>query len=258
MRFAPLTDFREEPKMPLVDDVDKPQLLEVILGAPNPFDRLFIFTGTAIFDWPHNPPTEDDLIHESFDVNLSEVHFRPFVLGGATQVVASAALSSIHGTKRAGEVTWAVDRVFADVSADGELILHVDVAIQGKGGRFARFAYQAFVQASGMSIVEAHQIPPGTITVTNAPADFEIKLDIGLPNTTGGRVFVSVFLDDIVRGTTEFGVPGSINVLPGDKQASIRGKIQPNFVFVPGTHKLDIVFGTTIGTFRHSITIQKT
>src|SRR5262249_53770737 len=157
---------------------------------------------------------EDDLIHERFDVNLSKLHEnRPFPGGGATRVAASGSLSSIHGTDKADEFTWALDRAFADVSPDGLLKLHVDVAMQGKKGRFTNFAYQVFVQTFGIVIIKSNQNPDNPITVSNAPVPFGIKLDFRDDSTqVGGRVVINT---PVVGGQLiDLGFPSHIDIPP--------------------------------------------
>jgi hypothetical protein len=244
--------------MALVENVDKPQLLEVVLGPGGGFNRLFIFTGTAVFTLPEaRPPTEDNLIQERLDLSLTRVYNnRPFSRN-TTQVVASASPSSIHGTSRAAQFTWAVDRAFADISPESELVLHVDAAIQGRGGLFSRFAYQVFLQTFGMQIREGAASPPSPITVSTTAVSLGVTLFFSFPNP-GGRVNFSVILDGNLRPASDLGLPDSIDVGAGEGSAAISGTIRPNFIFPPRTANVDLACTTTLGVFLIRMTITQT
>jgi len=231
------------------------QLHESFLSPPSPFNRLFVFTGTAFIFWPHNPPEQDDLIHERFDVNLSKLHQnRPFP-GFATQVAASASLGSIHGTDNADEFTWAVDRAFADVSPDELLKLHVDVAMQGKKGSFRAFAYQVFVQTFGIVIISSNQNPDNPITVSDAPVPFDITLKFRDDSTKlGGRIAINTPLLD--NQPIDLGFPSHIDIPPFALSTTISGNVPPHRLFPPNRRfNGDVVFATAGGVFTHQLAI---
>jgi hypothetical protein len=261
--------------IPIVtDDVDTPQLLEVVLGPPSGFTRLFIFTGTASTEHTLlNIARDDDtLFQPRVDLALSQVHGNKPFGRDTTQVVAGVSPSSIHGTDSAREFTWAVDRAFADITRalpspifhKGELVHHVDIAIQGEGGVFSRFAYQVFVQTVGMQIVNSEQAPPNPIRVSTTArqsVSFDIKL---IPFTDpsafmpGGQVNFRLTLDGSEMANSLLGLPDSIDIPPLAASADIIGTVNPdNFNPFPVPRKLDFVLecATTLGVFRHQISV---
>lgn len=242
-----------------IDNVDNPQLLEVVLSPPSPFSRLFILTGTAVFELPLLGPRDDDnLVQQRLDLLLSRVYgnipFNPNP--GITRVIASASPSSIHGTDDANELTWAVDRAFADVNPQGELILHVDAAVQGAGGLFSRFAYQVFVQTSGMQIVDSEQNPPNPITVSTTPVNFDIKLFPASPNP-GGIVKFGLLQDGNPISNGNIGIPDSLDIPADAISAGISGTMRPSG-FPRGKTQLTLACRTTLSVFLHQIIIDQT
>ena len=250
--------------MPSFDTVDNPQLLEVVLSPPSGFSRLFVFTGTAVAQLPLLGPRDDDnFTRDRLDLLLSRVHGNKPFNRFTTQVVASASPSSIHGTDSANDLSWAVDRAFADISDQGELVLHVDAAVQGDGGLFSRFAYQVFVQTAGMLIVDSAQTPTNPITVSTTPVTFDIKLfPFNTPSSPspGGRVnFRLRDSSGNILSNSDLGLPDSLDIPALAISAGIGGAVQPNFLFPPPkTATFTIECTTTLGVFNHHITITQT
>ena len=247
--------------MPSIVTVDNPQLLEVVLSPPSSFTRLFIFTGTAVAQLPLLGPRDDDnFTRDRFDLFLSRVHNKPFNRL-TTQIVASASPSSIHGTDSANELSWAVDRAFADISDQGELVLHVDAAVQGDGGLFSRFAYQVFVQTAGMFIVDASQTPSNPIIVSTSPVTFDIKLfPLNTPASPspGGRVNFRLLQNGNVLSNSDLSLPDSLDIPALAISAGISGTVKPGFLFPPPkTAELIIECTTTMGVFLHHMTITQ-
>ena len=249
--------------MPSFDTVDSPQLLEVVLSPPSSFTRLFIFTGTAVAQLPLlGPRNDDNFTRERLDLLLSRVHGNKPFNRLTSQVVASASPSSIHGTDSANDLSWAVDRAFADISAQGELILHVDAAVQGDGGLISRFAYQVFVQTVGMFIVDSSQTPTNPITVSTTPVPFTLKLfPFNTPSSPspGGRVnFRLRDSNGNILPNSDLGIPDLLDIPALAISAGIVGAVQPNFLFPPPkTATLTIECTTTFGVFNHHITITQ-
>ena len=248
--------------MPSFDAVDNPQLLEVVLSPPSAFTRLFIFTGTAVAQLPLLGPRDDDnFTRDRLDLLLSRVHGNKPFNRSTTQVVASASPSSIHGTDSANELSWAVDRAFADISDQGELVLHVDAAVQGDGGLFSRFAYQVFVQTAGMFIIDSAQTPANPITVSTSPVGFDIKLfPLNTPASPnpGGRVNFRLRQNGNVLSNSDLGLPDSLDIPAFAISAGISGTVKPGFLFPPPkTAGLILECTTTLGVFSHHITIAQ-
>jgi hypothetical protein len=249
--------------MPSFDTVDTPQLLEVSLGPPSAFTRLFIFTGTAIFQLPELGARDDDnFVRERLDLLLSRVHGNIPYNPQLTQVVGSASPSSIHGTDDADDFSWAVDRAFADISPTGELILHVDAAVQGSGGLFSRFAYQVFLQTAGMQIVDSTQSPSNPIVIAHAATtavSFTIQLfPMNTPASPSPGGIVNFRLKDNsgnVLSNSNLGLPNSIVIPAAAVSAGVDGAVQPSSPPRTETFTLDCI--TALGLFRHTIIINQ-
>jgi hypothetical protein len=241
-------------KMPRpITALDREQVLEVNLHATDPFDfsHLFIFTGTALFDVAGE---DQRLVQERLDLDFSQFTTGRLFNPQRTEVAASASPSSIHGSAGFGGefTTWAVDRAFADISPKGNLILHVDVAVQGEGARLLRFAYQVFVKTViGVIITDSSQ-EPETITVRDTPVNFGIKLFPLTPHP-GGPVHFNLMVDNFPGlRVGDFGLPDAIEIPASAGFGSIAGTVRPGLIFPrPRTVNVFLACTTTFGRYVH-------
>jgi len=120
--------------------VDNPQEMEVGVNGPKDANRLFIYTGMAVFDFKG---TGGSWLRDSLTFQIG----RAFTLTQYKQAVATASLASISNKDNAVNAGWAVDRVEAKRASNGKIELTMNLAIRDSDGYIHRIAYEVSVLA---------------------------------------------------------------------------------------------------------------
>ena len=121
--------------------VENPQEMEVIVGGPSGANRLFIYTGTAVFSFKG---TGGDWLRDSISFDVG----RAFASTEFVKAVAVASLASISNQQHAVNAGWAVDRVEANRAAgSGKTTLTISLAVRDSDGYVQRLGYEVNVLA---------------------------------------------------------------------------------------------------------------
>ena len=117
------------------------QEMEVCVCGPNGANRLFIYTGTAVFEFGG---TWQESMGDTFVKGY--LYFkvgRQFTRGQVLQVLATGALASISNGGPANNAGWAVDSVEAYWDEkSGQIELKAELGVRDTDGWIHRFAYQ--------------------------------------------------------------------------------------------------------------------
>lgn len=121
--------------------LENAQEMEVCVCGPNGANRLFIYTGTAVFEFGG---TWKESMGNTFV--KGDLHFkvgRQFSRGQVLQVLATGALASISNGGPANNAGWAVDSVNASWDeTSGQIVLKAELAVRDTDGWIHRFGYQ--------------------------------------------------------------------------------------------------------------------
>jgi hypothetical protein len=123
-----------------LEAVASPQELIVDVNGPDDANRLFIYTGIAVFTFKGTGGQwrRDRL---SFKVG------RSFTAGQFKKAIASGSLNSISNAHHAVDAGWAVDQVSAARAPDGKTMLTLELAIRDVDGYLQRVGYEVLVLA---------------------------------------------------------------------------------------------------------------
>jgi hypothetical protein len=123
-----------------LDGIESAQEMEVVVNGPGDANRLFIYTGIAVFTFKGTGSNwrKDTL---TFQVG------RTFTTTQFKKAVATAALASISNADHAVNAGWAVDKVTARRASSGKVELVMDLAIRDVDGYIHRVGYEVNVLA---------------------------------------------------------------------------------------------------------------
>lgn len=122
-------------------NIDNFQQIEAVVTGPGAANRLFIFTGVAIFTFQG---TSDKFIFDFFDVEVGPI----FQQGQVINVLATGSLNSIANGATAVNAGWAVDRLTARFDpVEGRIKLRADVGVSDTDGFLFRVGFQITVLA---------------------------------------------------------------------------------------------------------------
>jgi hypothetical protein len=123
-----------------LDGIESAQEMEVVVNGPGDANRLFIYTGIAVFNFKGTGSgwRKDTL---TFQVG------RTFTTTQFKKAVATAALASISNVEHAVNAGWAVDKVAARRASTGKVELAMDLAIRDVDGYIHRVGYEVNVLA---------------------------------------------------------------------------------------------------------------
>jgi hypothetical protein len=135
-----------EPSPPPQIDIEDPQEMEVCVCGPGDANRLFIYAGTAVFefggDWQEAMGKEFAKGMITFKIG------RKFALGEVIQVIATGSLASVSNGGLANNAGWAVDAVRAQWDeSSGQIELQAELGVRDVDGWIHRFGYQVNVLA---------------------------------------------------------------------------------------------------------------
>lgn len=121
--------------------LENPKEMEVCVCGPNEANRLFIYTGTAVFEfggtWQESMGNAFVKGYLYFKVG------RQFTRGQVLQVLATGALASISNGGPANNAGWAVDSVEAYWDEkSGQIELKAELGVRDTDGWIHRFGYQ--------------------------------------------------------------------------------------------------------------------
>ena len=123
-------------------NIENSQELEVVVSGPDRANRLFIYTGTAVFEFKG---TGGDWRRDSISFPIG----RTFQPGQFIRAIATASLASIFNQNVANNAGWAVESVDADWDDEsGQVQLSAQLAVRDSDGFLNRIAYQASVLAA--------------------------------------------------------------------------------------------------------------
>lgn len=137
--------------MPDIQRIENPQMMEVFVNGPGAANRLYIFTGTAVFNWHRTD--DDSWAREPMYISMRSIPGRPLIAPEQwIDAVAAASLASIYSreTIRNDAFGFAVDSAYpAPPSAfPEEYGINTQLAIQGNNTRFYRVSFQLNVLAA--------------------------------------------------------------------------------------------------------------
>ena len=128
-------------EMITVLSLDNQQEMEVVVAGPGTANRLFIYTGVAIFEFKGTGGT---WLRDFIDFELGRV----FAPGQVRDVLATGALNSIKNDNTAVNAGWAVDRLNARWDpTEHRIKLRADLAVRDSDGYMQRMGYQVTVLA---------------------------------------------------------------------------------------------------------------
>lgn len=122
--------------------IDNAQEAQVVVTGPSGANRLFIFTGIAIFSFKGDG---SDWKRDFIDFELGRV----FAPGQVLDVTATASLNSIKNENVSNNAGWAIDRVTARWDAtEQRIFVRADLAVRDEDGFIQRIGYQVTVLAN--------------------------------------------------------------------------------------------------------------
>ncbi len=136
--------------MPNLESIENPQMMEVYVNGPRSANRLFIFGGTAVFNWHR---TAESWAREWMFIPMTTIPGRPAIAPDRwIDAVAVASLASIYSreTVKRDRLGFAVDSVRpAPPTGDfpEEYGINVQLALRGNDVRFYRVSFQLSVLA---------------------------------------------------------------------------------------------------------------
>jgi hypothetical protein len=232
-----------------VSKVESAQSLSVEVAGPDPANRLWVLTGIAEIGW--QAPDDDQLRTDTAEVDLAEWH-RDVLFNPDPKVTQTASIAwpaSMHATDDANQVTWAVDKVNAFISAAGRPMLDLNVALQGSKGALMRVAYQVFLRTTSPKLLSV-AVEPNVVTL---PFVVKFRVTVLLAQNAIGGSGEPVALSSSHAGVS---LPRSVRVPMGTDRASVEGSLDPaQFPF--GASTLTISGDTGISQASATLTVTK-
>jgi hypothetical protein len=232
-----------------VSKVESAQSLAVEVAGPDPANRLWVLTGIAEIDW--KAPDDDQLRTDMAEVDLAEWHrdvlFNPDPK--ITQTASVAWPASMHATDDADQVTWAVDKVNAFISAAGRATLDLSVALQGSKGALMRVAYQVFLRTTSPKLLSV-AVEPNVVAL---PIVSTCTVTVLLAQNAIGGSGERVALSSSHVGAS---LPRSVRVPTGTDHASVEGSLDAS-KFPFGSSTLTITADTGINQRSATLTVTK-
>ena len=126
------------------------QEMEVGINGPDGADRLYVYTGTAIFSFKGESES-----HWKRDVIQFHVG-RNFGPGQVVKAIGSGSLASIYNRKSANYAGWAIDDADADWDdEDGRIQVRASVAVRDTDGYVLRMSFTVHVLANTIEATKA-------------------------------------------------------------------------------------------------------
>ncbi len=128
--------------------IENPQSIEVGISGPDGANRLFIYTGTAVFlsEGPEFGWKADSLIFVPLE--MPGMIKRVFSRRQVHKAIGSAGLAAIYNPGNTGYAGWAIDSTDADWDDEsGNVVVTIKLAINGEKATMARISYHVTVLA---------------------------------------------------------------------------------------------------------------
>ncbi len=120
--------------------IENPQEMEVIVSGPGDANRLFIYTGIAVFSFRG---TGSRWLRDTLSFQIG----RTFTAAQFKKAAATASLASIANNGHAVNAGWAVDRIEARRASSGRIEVTMNLAVRDSDGFLNRVAYEVNVLA---------------------------------------------------------------------------------------------------------------
>jgi hypothetical protein len=119
------------------------QRMEVIVNGPGAANRLFIYTGTAVFDPPYKGTGS------SWKTDTASFDVGKFTVGQFINGIAWASLGKISNDGTASNAGWGVENADADWDEESSKVkVTVDVSVRDSDGFIETFGFQVTVLAN--------------------------------------------------------------------------------------------------------------
>ncbi|WP_287127842.1 hypothetical protein [Candidatus Cyanaurora vandensis] len=128
--------------------IENPQSIEAQVSGPGGADRLFIYTGVAVFnsEGPEFGWKADTLVFVPLEMP-GQIK-RVFTRRQVHKAIASAALAGIYNPGNTGYAGWAVDCADADWDDEtGNIVVVIKMGINGEKAAILRLTYNITVLA---------------------------------------------------------------------------------------------------------------
>ncbi len=128
--------------------IENPQSIEVHVSGPDGANRLFVYTGTAVFllEGPEYGWKADIL--KFVPLEMPGGSKRVFTRRQIHKAVATASLSAIYNPGNTASAGWAIDQVDADWDDEtGHVWIETKLAVNGEKAAMVRISYQVMVLA---------------------------------------------------------------------------------------------------------------
>ncbi len=140
--------------MPILERIYNPQMMEVYVNGPRGANRLYIFAGTAAFNW--YVTDDDSWVREPLRIPMSFIPDAPAIYEeNVVDHVETASLAAIYSreTVRRDAIGFAADSVegfFVSAGGGGlpDYGITVQLALRGNEVRFYRVSFQFNVLAN--------------------------------------------------------------------------------------------------------------
>lgn len=141
--------------MPTLQRIENPQMMEVYVNGPRDANRLYIFAGTAVFNW--HGTDDDNWVREPLHISMLGIRGVPRIFEDqVVDHVETASLAAIYSreTARRDAVGFAADSVEAFFTRDprheldwADFGIDVQLALRGNDVRFYRVSFQLNILA---------------------------------------------------------------------------------------------------------------
>jgi hypothetical protein len=137
--------------MPRLERIENPQMMVVYVDGPRDANRLYIFAGTAVFNWHRTD--DDSWAREPLYISMRNIRGRPAITPDRwIDAVAVASLASVYSkeTGRRDAVGFAVDSVRPSTPSGDfpeEYGITAQLALRGNDTRLYRVSFQLTVLA---------------------------------------------------------------------------------------------------------------
>lgn len=143
--------------MPTLDRIENPQMMEIYVNGPRDANRLYIFAGTAVFNW--HGTDDENWIREPLQISLIGIPGVPRIFRDqVVDHVETASLAAIYSreTARRDAVGFAADSVQAffigrrsprDEPDFADFGVNIQLALRGNDVRLLRVSFQLNILA---------------------------------------------------------------------------------------------------------------
>ena len=141
--------------MPILQRIENPQMMEIYVSGPRYANRLYIFTGTAVFNWHRTD--DDSWAGEPLHISMMGIRGVPRIFEDqVVDHIETASLAAIYSreTGKRDAVGFAANSVEAFFTRDpqheldfADFGIDVHLALRGNDVHFYRVSFQLIVLA---------------------------------------------------------------------------------------------------------------